>query len=79
MTSKTVVKITNRGMVSIPAAFRKKYDLKDGNYVIVIEEEGTLRLIPLKSTEQLQEESIPAEEMLKIIAESRKEELELER
>ena len=79
MTSKTVVKITNRGMVSIPAAFRKKYDLKDGNYVIVLEEEGTLRLIPLKSTEQLQEESIPAEEMLKIIAETRKEELELER
>jgi len=79
MTSKTVVKITNRGMVSIPAAFRKKYDLKDGNYVSVLEEEGTLRLIPLKSTEQLQEESIPAEEMLKIIAESRKEELELER
>ena len=79
MTIKTVVKITNRGMVSIPAAFRKKYDLKDGNYVIVLEEEGTLRLIPLKSTEQLQEESISVEEMLKIIAESRKEELELER
>ena len=79
MTSKTIVKITNRGMVSIPAAFRKKYDLKDGNYVIVLEEEGTLRLIPLKSTEQLQEESISVEEMRNIIAESRKEELELER
>ncbi len=79
MTIKTVVKITNRGMVSIPAAFRKKYDLKDGNYVIVLEEEGTLRLIPLKSTEQLQEESVSVEEMLNIIAESRKEDLELER
>lgn len=79
MTIKTVVKITNRGMVSIPASFRKKYDLKDGNYVIVLEEEGTLRLIPLKSTEQLQEESISVEEMRNIIAESRKEELELER
>ena len=79
MTSKTVVKITNRGMVSIPAAFRKKYGLKDGNYVIVLEEEGTLRLIPFKSTEQLQEESISVEEMRNIIAESRKEELELER
>ena len=79
MTIKTVVKITNRGMVSIPAAFRKKYDLKDGNYVIVLEEEGTLRLIPLKSTEQLQEESISVEEMRNIIAETRKEELELER
>ena len=79
MTIKTVVKITNRGMVSIPAAFRKKYDLKDGNYVIVLEEEGTLRLIPLKSTEQLQEESISVEEMRNIIADSRKEDLELER
>lgn len=79
MTIKTVVKITNRGMVSIPASFRKKYDLRDGNYVVVLEEEGTLRLIPLKSTEQLQEESISVEEMRNIIAESRKEELELER
>ena len=60
--------------MAVPAALRKKYDLKDGNYVIVLEEEGTLRLIPLKSTEQLQAESIPVEEMLKIIEESRKEE-----
>ena len=66
-------------MINIPAALRKKYDLKDGNYVIVLEEEDILRLIPLKSIEQLQAESIPVEEMLKIIEESRKEELELEK
>jgi bifunctional DNA-binding transcriptional regulator/antitoxin component of YhaV-PrlF toxin-antitoxin module len=61
-------------MINIPAALRKKYDLKDGNYVLVLEEEGILRLIPLKSIEQLQAESIPVKEMLKIIGESRKEE-----
>ena len=66
-------------MISIPAAIRKKYDLKDGNYVVVLEEECILRLIPLKSTEQLQAESIPFEETLKMIKESRKEELELEK
>ena len=59
--------------MAVPAALRKKYDLRDGNYVVVLEED-TLRLIPLKSTEQLQAESIPVAEMLKILEESRKEE-----
>ena len=66
-------------MVSIPAVFRKKYDLKDGKYVIFVEDEGTLRLIPLKSTEQLQAESVSTEEIAKIIKKFREEELELEK
>jgi len=73
------VKITNRGMISIPAALRKKYGLKDGGYMMVIEDEGSLRLIPIKNIEELRKGAITTEEMLKIMEESRKEELELEK
>lgn len=66
-------------MVSISGIFIKKSDLKDGNYVVFVEDEGILRLIPLISTEQLQEESITVEEMIEIIKESRTTELELEK
>lgn len=79
MIAKNIVKITNRGMVSIPAAFRKKYNLKDGNYVMVVEDEGTLRLIPIRSTKELQEMGPTVEEVLKVLKESRNEDLELEK
>jgi len=72
MNTGNIVKITNRGMVRIPAILREKYNLKDGNYVIFIEDEGTLRIIPLKSTEKLQEESVSVEKMVKIMKESEK-------
>ena len=79
MSTKNIVKITNRGMISIPAVFRKKYNLEDGKYIMVIEDEGTLRLIPIKSTKELQEKGPTVEEALKVIKESRKEDLELEK
>ncbi len=79
MVTNNVVKITNNGMISIPAALRKKYNLKDGKYVMVIEDEGTLRIIPIEKTEDLQKRSVTFERMLEIMKESRKEELELEK
>ncbi len=78
MTTNTIVKITNRGMISIPSIFRKKYNLEDGQYMLVIEDEGSLKLIPIKPTKELQEKGPDTEEVLKIIKESRKEDLELE-
>jgi len=33
------VTITNRGMITIPAAFRKNFNLKDGDKVLIIEDE----------------------------------------
>ncbi|TES95261.1 MAG: AbrB/MazE/SpoVT family DNA-binding domain-containing protein [Promethearchaeota archaeon] len=73
------VTITNRGMITIPAVFRKNYDLKDGDKVLIIEDEGTLKIIPIKDPESLRLNSYDTEEMQKEMDKSRKEELEREK
>ncbi|MFX1282793.1 MAG: AbrB/MazE/SpoVT family DNA-binding domain-containing protein [Promethearchaeota archaeon] len=78
MTLDRIVKITNRGMVTIPASLRKKYGLQDGDQVIVVEDEGMLKIIPIKSIKSLQKRSVTTKEMLEILKRSREEELELE-
>jgi AbrB family looped-hinge helix DNA binding protein len=72
------VTITNRGMITIPAAFRKTFNLKDGDKVLIIEDEGTLKIIPIKDPESLRLNSYNTEEMKKEMSKSRKEELERE-
>jgi len=72
------VKVTNRGMITIPASLRKKYGLQDGDQVIVVEDEGLLKIIPLESIKSLQNRSVTTKEMLEILKRSREEELELE-
>ena len=72
------VTITNRGMITIPAAFRKIFNLKDGDKVLIIEDEGTLKIIPIKDPETLRLNSYNTEEMKKEMNKSRKEELERE-
>jgi len=72
------VTITNRGMITIPAAFRKSYNLKDGDKVLIIEDEGTLKIIPIKDAETLRLNSYSLEELKKEMDKSRKEELERE-
>ncbi|MHA2247729.1 MAG: AbrB/MazE/SpoVT family DNA-binding domain-containing protein [Candidatus Hodarchaeales archaeon] len=78
MTLDRIVKVTNRGMVTIPASLRKKYGLQDGDQVIVVEDEGMLKIIPIESIKNLQKRSISTKEMLEILKRSREEELELE-
>ena len=78
MTPDNIVKVTNRGMITIPASLRKKYGLRDGDQVIVVEDEGMLKIIPIESIESLQNRSITTKEMLEILKRSREEELELE-
>jgi len=73
------VTITNRGMITIPAAFRKNYNLKDGDKVLIIEDEGTLKIIPIKDPKSLRLNSYDTEEMQKEMDKSRKEELEREK
>ena len=73
------VTITNRGMITIPAVFRKIFNLKDGDKVLIIEDEGTLKIIPIKDPESLRINSYDAEEMKKEMNKSRKEELEREK
>ncbi len=72
------VTITNRGMITIPAKFRKNFNLKDGDKVLIIEDEGTLKIIPIKDPETLRLNSYNTEEMKGEMNKSRKEELERE-
>jgi len=53
------VTITNQGMITIPAAFRKSYNLKDGDKILIVEDEGTLKIIPLKEEEELKKTGLP--------------------
>ncbi len=74
------VKVTNKGMISIPAMIRKKYKIKDGDYVLIKEDQdGIIRLIPIESIERLRKNSLSIEESREIFAESRKEDRELEK
>ncbi len=73
-----VVTITNQGMITIPARFRKHFKLKDGDKIFIFEDEGCLKLIPIRPIEELRKGSYTTEQMLKSIEESRNEELEQE-
>ena len=74
------VKVTNKGMISIPATIRKKYNIKDGDYVVVKEDrDGIIRLIPIESIESLRKKSLSIEDSREIFMESRKEDRELEK
>ena len=78
MTEKTV-KVTNKGMISIPAVIRKKYNINDGDYILVKEEEdGSIKLVPIESIESLRKRALTVEESRHIFKKSRKEDLELE-
>ena len=72
------VTITNKGMISIPAAFRKSYGLKDGDKVLIVEDEGTLKIIPLKEIDELKRKSYNTKEMLDQMKKSKIEELSRE-
>ena len=78
MIQKTV-KITNKGMISIPASLRKKFHLKDGDHIIIGEkEDGTMKLTPIIPLEELKKQSATVEEFREIYKKSKQEELDLE-
>ncbi len=76
--SEKPVTITNNGMITIPALLRKKYDLKDGDKVLVIEDEGTLKIILLSTDEEIRKNSYTYQEMQAQMERSQKEEIEKE-
>ena len=83
MDIKTIIKeklvtITNQGMVTIPAIFRKLHNLKDGDKVLIVEDEGTLKMIPLKELEEIQKDSYSNKEMLDQMEKARKSEIQRE-
>ena len=71
-------KITNRGMISIPATLRKKYNIRDGDRIVFIKEEYGFKIHLIQSLEDLRKNSFTTVEMLEEMRKSRKEELEME-
>ena len=73
------VKITNKGMISIPASLRKKFHLKDGDYVVIEENEnGTMKITPVIPIKELKKRSATVEEFRQIYNKSKQEDLEME-
>lgn len=66
------VTVTNQGMITIPAAFRKSFGLKDGDKVLVVEDEGSLKLIPLKTEEEIRKNTYTKAEILNQMKKSKK-------
>ena len=78
--SRIVKKVVNHGMINIPAQIRKKYKLKDGDEVLVMDEgDGYIKIIILDSIESIREKSFTAEEIMEEIKKVRDTELELEK
>ena len=74
------VTVTNNGMISIPADIRKKHGIKDGDYLLVKDDEdGTIRIFPLESVETLRERALTVDKFREIYEASRKEDMGLER
>ena len=69
----SLARVNQRGQITIPARFRKVLDCKEGDYVEIIMDEDTLRIIPKELidksqnwfwTKEHQEEEAAAEEEL---------------
>ena len=47
------LKVTTNGRVTIPASLRKKYKLTTGRRIHLIDDEDSIRIIPLATSEEL--------------------------
>ncbi len=78
MLSKSV-KIVNHGMINIPAPIRKRFGLKDGdNVMLVVDEEGFIKVYPIESIGQIRARSFTTREMINQLNRTRQEDLERE-
>lgn len=64
--------ISNNGCITIPASLRKKMELHEGMEVLVLADEGNLRIIPILSDEAIRKMAAPASEVERIYRESKK-------
>ncbi|MHA1168587.1 MAG: AbrB/MazE/SpoVT family DNA-binding domain-containing protein [Candidatus Hodarchaeales archaeon] len=70
------VKVTNKGMISIPAAIRKKHGIKDGDSVIIREnDDGSINILPIESVETLRQQALKTKEFKEIYYRSREEDI----
>ena len=68
--------VNKKGMITIPAEYRKKYNLLEGAKISIVDINGHLEIIPVLPIDELRKRR--AEEYVDAIEEDRKEELELE-
>ena len=60
-----VVKVTNNGMITIPAVFRHKFSINDGDKMLIVEDEGTFRVIPILDDDALLKYKIDGRSIIK--------------
>ena len=70
------VKINNKGMITIPARIRKKYNLTTGNEVAIYDLNGQIVIIPILDIEKIR--TFTREEFGKVYEEIHDEEVKLE-
>ncbi len=70
------VKINNKGMITIPAKIREKYNLTTGNEVIIYDLNGQIVIIPFVDIEKTR--SFTRQEFAKVYEEMHEEEVNLE-
>ena len=70
------VKINNKGMITIPARMRKKYNLTTGNEVVIYDLNGQIVIIPILDIDKIR--TFTREEFGKVYEEIHDEEVKLE-
>lgn len=73
------IKIQHHGRIKIPKDLKKRYNLNEGDEVLLLEDEGTLRIIPIHSEDELRKDSYNREEMKRITGKIRQQELKREK
>lgn len=73
-----IVTMTNRGMITIPASIRKKFNLQDGQPLAIIEQEDKMVLIPIIDFEKEREFFLENNAMKQLLDRLDAEELALE-
>jgi len=51
--SSSIVKVTRKGQITVPASYRKKYNIKEGSKIAFKEEDGKLIIEPITPIEDL--------------------------
>ena len=73
-----IVTMTNRGMITIPASIRNKYQLKDGQPLVIIAQENKMVLIPIIDLEKERDSFLDSDAMKHILDQFDDEEIHLE-
>ncbi len=80
MTIETIVKVSKKGMISIPAAIRKAHRINPGQSIIVTDnDDGSIRLSVLPALEEIRKNGATYKEFKRTLKESMAEDARLER